>query len=30
MRIVYQKSKIDFNIYTSAINNEGITILDSK
>jgi len=30
MRIVYKKSKIDFNIYTSAINNEGITILDSK
>ncbi len=30
MRIVYQKSKIDFNIYTSAINNEGITILDSN
>jgi homoserine kinase len=30
MKIVYQKSKIDFNIYTSAINNEGITILDSN
>jgi homoserine kinase len=30
MKIVYQKSKIDFNVYTSAINNEGITILDSK
>ena len=28
MKIVYQKSKIGFNIYTSAINNEGITILD--
>ena len=30
MKIVYQKSKIDFNVYTSAINNEGITILDSN
>ena len=30
MKIVYQKSKIDFNIYTSAINNEGIIILDSN
>ena len=30
MRIVYKKSKIDFNIYTSAINNEGITILESN
>ena len=30
MKIVYHKSKIDFNIYTSAINNEGITILDSN
>ena len=30
MKVVYQKSKIDFNIYTSAINNEGITILDSN
>ncbi|MDX5584211.1 MAG: homoserine kinase [Aureibaculum sp.] len=30
MKVVYQKSKIDFNIYTSAINKEGITILDSN
>ena len=30
MKIVYQKSKIDFNVYTSAINNEGITILDNR
>ncbi len=30
MKVVYQKSKIDFNIYTSVINNEGITILDSN
>jgi len=30
MKIVYQKSKIDFNVYTSAINNEGIIILDSN
>jgi len=30
MKVVYQKSKIEFNVYTSAINNEGITILESN
>ena len=28
MREVYQKSDIDFNIYTSKINSQGIQILD--
>lgn len=29
MNSIYQNSSIDFNIYTSAINNKGIKILDS-
>ena len=29
MNSIYQNSSIDFNVYTSAINNKGIKILDS-